>query len=123
MQTERSSRTLTLPNLRSGEGSPMEPRVPWRMFTLSPLLPFVLGGSSGWVFLGEVESKIVGVSAVRFQSIGVQQLGAEAAAAGSCVTFEVSLVSAEEVILVAAVSPKGVYLTREIGQRHGSICE
>ena len=72
--------------------------------------------------LGEVD-KIVGVSAVRFQSIGVHWLNAGAVGGGSCVAFEVSLVAADEVITVAAVSPRGIYLTQDIRQQHGSICE
>ena len=120
-----------LPNLRSGEGSPMGATVPWRMFTLSPLLPLPHGGGGdsarGWIFLGEVD-KIVGVSEVRFLSIGVQLIderlpGEATATVGSCVAFEVSLGCAEEVLTVAAVSPSGTYLTREIRERHGRICE
>ena len=109
----------------------MTPVVPWRMFTLSPLLPLPPkrnrrsesdDDTGGWILLGEVD-KIVGVSAVRFQSIGVHWLNAGAVGGGSCVAFEVSLVAADEVITVAAVSPRGIYLTQDIRQQHGSICE
>ena len=106
-----------LPNIQSGKGSPSEPKVPWRMMTLYPNLP--VDGSqntTAWVLLGEAD-KIVGVSPVRFRSVGVVR-----ADGGSCLCFELSA-APTETVTVGAVTPGGTFVERGFGSGHGRICD
>ena len=72
--------------------------------------------ATAWVLLGEAD-KIVGVSPVRFRSVGVVRAGG-----GSCLCFELSA-APTETVTVGAVTPGGTFMERDFGSGHGRICD
>ena len=107
-----------LPNIRSGEEFRQQsPLVPWRMFTLYPLLPILSRNGEktddgvGWILLGEVD-KIVGVSPLRFTSILVE---------ASCLTIHMH-VATGETVTIGLVTPDGIYREETFGESTAKIC-
>ena len=78
----------------------------WRLFHFYPYLPVPNTGKS-WTFLGELD-KIVPVSPMRFESIGVISTESK-----SCLQLNINL-DAGETVRVGAVSPSGIYVEKSL---------
>jgi len=109
-----------LPDVSSGARRlAQDGSIAWRLFTLSPSLPFrnTTGGVQHWTLLGELD-KVVTVSSLRFTDVEIEELLPDLVdqhtetdiAAQPCLAFRLNCSAAEEV-RVTAISPTGVIVT------------